>query len=312
MPTLWTVCQALMPDELSALYAAALHEDRVVLKQLIQGSSLSLTPRDTSRLQDELIRTVRGKSTRADSGDAHPSRAGIIRQLETLAGLGSELSQPSWKLEVVASSTPGSGDGVFLRGACAANTVLAVYPGVAYTLSDLPHAAKQVFEDNHYTLFLQNGVVVDGRPDGPSRAVFEAAKQAECAAGRPLLPSASDSMLGVGHKVNHPPRGVRPNVHVLPLDLGHEEHAALHPHLPVVNAHPPPAGSPWKRTAVLIASRACHDEELWLDYKLREEAHTLPAWYSAVPSEPRGPEPSSSDPPAEEVCRRPLVAHYHY
>ena len=99
--------------------------------------------------------------------------------------------------------------------------------------------------------------------------------------------------LSVGHKVNHPPKGTRPTVHALPLDLDEDEHVELHPYLPVVHATLPPAGSgtPWKRTAVLVASRALCDEELWLDYKLCGEAHVLPDWYT--PCKPANPEPTN-------------------
>ena len=141
---------------------------------------------------------------------------------------------------------------------------------------------------------MRNGVILDGRPDGQSRRVFEDAAQRDLARGRgSTTPLIEHGELCVGHKVNHPPKGTRPTVHALPLDLDEDEHVELHPYLPVVHATLPPAGSgtPWKRTAVLVASRALCDEELWLDYKLCGEAHVLPDWYT--PCKPANPEPTN-------------------
>ena len=54
-----------------------------------------------------------------------------------------------------------------------------------------------------------------------------------------------------------------------------------HPFLPVSHFRPPAAGEASKQTAVFIATRALKDEELFLDYKLREDG-PLEAWYSPV------------------------------
>lgn len=282
--TLWTVCQALADDELVQIRDLAISEDRKTLKRILRDKMSSSVKRgDCARLADELIRM--GRSAAATSTIIEPPSPSTIRQLEAIAGL-AEASQPrpSWRLEVASSSVAGGGSGVFLHGKCEVLAVLAVYPGVTYTTADLPLMAKHVLEGNHYALFLRNGVIIDGRPDGPSREVFKAAEQRDIAAhGRP--PLITESALGVGHMVNHPPRGVTPNVHVLPLDLGRDEHLALHPHLPVVLAYPPVAGEPWKRTAVLVASRELCDEELWLDYKLRADIHRLPEWYAPCEDE---------------------------
>ena len=145
---------------------------------------------------------------------------------------------------------------------------------------------------NRYTLTLRNGVMLDARPDGPSREAFEAAWQRDCAsdcdrdgahagdAARVAPPPTPHGVLAIGHKINHPPRGVAPNVRVVPFDVERHQHVPLHAHLRAFNAQPPTAGTPWKRTAVLIATRALCDEELWLDYKLSADAATLPSWYT--------------------------------
>ena len=52
--------------------------------------------------------------------------------------------------------------------------------------------------------------------------------------------------------MNHPPRGVQPNVLRYPLDLMADEHPALHAFLPVHHFRPPAAGQPIKQTVVSI------------------------------------------------------------
>ena len=280
--TLWTLCRSLTADELTALHEAALGADRNKLKRLI-GARFSCTNSELMRLANELLRLVQPASI-DDMGpsDNGLSQSAIVGQLNAIVGLGGLEAQPiPWQLEVASSSVPNSGCGVFLHGTCSALSVLCIYPGTAYTMADLPHAAKRILEGNHYVLFLRNGVVLDGRPDGPSRAAFKAALERDLdAGGSPLV---EDGTLAVGHRVNHAPRGVRPNTFVLPLTLARDEHVALHPHLPVVSAQPPTADG-WKRTAVLVSSRPLCDEELWLDYKLCEAAHALPSWYAQASS----------------------------
>ena len=137
-------------------------------------------------------------------------------------------------------------------------------------------------------LFLRNGVILDGRPNGDSRRVFDEAVRRDVESGSSSMTEAASmegSTLSIGNKVNHPPRGIQPNVRVVPLDLGRDEHVALHQYLPVVHARPPAGSTPWKRCAVLVASRALCNEELWLDYKLRGDAHRLPDWYAPCDAE---------------------------
>ena len=201
----------------------------------------------------------------------------ICAQLERhLAG--GDADGRGWTTEVAQSAVAGAGEGVFLRGSCAAGTVLAVYGGVVFAPEDLAMMHKQILTGNGYVLARRDGVLIDGRPDSVSRQLFEMAVQRDRAAGvAPLV----TTELCVGHKVNHPPRGAAPNVSVHPLDLRKEEHPALHRFLPTVNFRPPAGGAPAKQSAVLVASRRIADEELLLDYKLRPEGPLEP-WYHAV------------------------------
>lgn len=217
--------------------------------------------------------------------------------------------------------------------ACAASSVLSAYPGVIYHIADLPQMATSILPDNHYMLFLHNGVVIDGRPHGPSSDIFEACCQRDsCIDAASDPPLIKDSVLALGHKVNHPPPGMAPNVRVVPFDLGRDEHAALHRFLPVVHASAPSESTPSKRTAVLVACRPLCDEELWLDYKLSETNHRLPEWYtpceptmrpsgSGAPCwsrpAPTAAPPFESEPTSASLASSPLVvssprAYYDY
>ena len=286
--TVWTLCREVSADELTELRALAWSKNRTELRRRIRattcGAALKLG--DCLRLENELLSMAAEPAPHGGSSTPiarDPQREEIIQQLRCIVGLCGKEAKPvqprSWRVEVGPSSAQGGGDGVFVRGRCEMGTVLAVYPGVAYATRDLALMAKLVLEGNHYTLFLKNGVVLDGRPDGPSRIVFESAVARDLVSGISQSPLIEHAELCTGHKVNHPPRGTRPNVRVFPLDLGRDEDVELHPYLPVVNARPPSDSTPWKRTAVLVASRAVCDEELWLDYKLRHQVHKLPEWY---------------------------------
>ena len=302
--TLWTACRTLTAKELTELLVLASAAGNG--QCLRQRMKILVGNEQCLRLEKELLRVVTGccsGRSSAETSGAMPTTE-IIRQLEGIisslfGNTGTPTAPPAlpWRLEVAPSSTSGGGDGVFLRGRCEAGSVLAIYPGVVYTAADLP-LMREVLEGNHYTLFLRNGVILDGRiMDGRSSLVFERAKQRDREAFS-LPPLIEEGALAVGHKVNHPPPDVPPNVYVLPLDLGRYEHVGLHRYLPVVHAHlPVPDGdTPWKRTAVLIASRSLCDEELWLDYKLRQDAHQLPSWYSPTsPGEMGHAEPRSPD-----------------
>ena len=62
-------------------------------------------------------------------------------------------------------------------------------------------------------LFLRNGVILDGRPHGDSRRVFDEAvrRDVESGSSSKTRPIDGGSTLSLGNKVNHPPRGIQPN-----------------------------------------------------------------------------------------------------
>lgn len=213
-------------------------------------------------------------------------KAAIVAQLEGLLLRPAAEQNRTWRLEVTPSTLPGAGDGVFVRGACPAGTVVAVYPCVSYAQEDLPTMHKIVLPGNDYVLMRRDGVLLDGRPDGTSAQLFAVAEQRDRAAGLPPLVKGGEH--SVGNKINHPAGGTPANVYVHPFDLLRSEHVALHPHLPVVCFRPPAEGEPCKCTAVLVTSRAVRDEELFLNYKYQQTDNAVRQrgadcnWYSPV------------------------------
>lgn len=129
----------------------------------------------------------------------------------------------------------------------------------------------------------RDGVLIDGRPDGPSRQLWEMAQARECAAGASPLPAWSDAF-SCANMVNHPPSGTPASVCVRPLDLHADEQPALQLRIPTLHFRPAAAGAPAKQTVVVLARRDLADEEIWLDYKLDYERGPTEPWYAPTAS----------------------------
>lgn len=270
----------LAPEQVAALRDVAARVGREALRAELKALGLKLGAR--LRLENELCRSA---AAAADSAGAAAPSGSMPTHDEVCRALRGALlgEEPrDWSVQVAPSSVEGAGEGVWLRGACAAGSVVAVYPGLVFAGSSRP-LLRMVFRGNGYLLKRrEDGVYIDARPDGPSRSLFDVArKREEDEGGTPFVEAGE---LSVGHKVNHPPGGVRPNVRVRAFDLHAGEHAELHRLLPVANARRPADGEPCKRTVIFLATRALRDEELFLDYEYGSK-DGLPAWYTPVAGE---------------------------
>ena len=166
----------------------------------------------------------------------------------------------------------------------AAGTVLCSYPGTVFRPEDLPLMHQMVLPGNSYVVARRDGVLLDGRPDGPSLQIREMARERDAAKRRATSAAAQSECVfnfAIGHRINHPPAGLLPNAIIFPFDLHEGEHTCLHPLLDVFHFRPPAKGDPIKQSAVFIATRPLRDEELFLDYKLNMQG-PLEAWYSRV------------------------------
>jgi len=183
------------------------------------------------------------------------------------------------------SASADAGDGVFVRGAAAAGSVVALYPGDVY-------APEQLDDKTVEQLFAGGNDFVIGRYD---RTFIDGASV-----------GAAPNPLGVGHLINHPPPGTEPNVVQFAFDFSSDDAKAgrgappplpahlryLIPnqfatstnsikHLLVERARRPAVLVP---SLVLVTTRAVQDEELFLNYRLNPKL-PAPEWYTSVDPE---------------------------
>eukprot|EP00658_Telonema_sp_P-2_P073990 TRINITY_DN6314_c0_g1_i1.p1 TRINITY_DN6314_c0_g1~~TRINITY_DN6314_c0_g1_i1.p1 ORF type:complete len:153 (-),score=30.67 TRINITY_DN6314_c0_g1_i1:144-572(-) len=128
-------------------------------------------------------------------------------------------------------------------------------------------------------IFRRDGILIDGRPDGYSRRLYESGAGRD---GVLALDSNALPLHAVGSLINHPPGGVMPNVVTTPLDLPRDMSPEMLNLFRNVNVNfRTPAESDFAlRTVVLVAKTDLENEELWLDYQLSGD--TKPQWYTPV------------------------------
>eukprot|EP00656_Telonema_subtile_P013837 TRINITY_DN17036_c0_g2_i2.p1 TRINITY_DN17036_c0_g2~~TRINITY_DN17036_c0_g2_i2.p1 ORF type:complete len:215 (+),score=34.38 TRINITY_DN17036_c0_g2_i2:131-775(+) len=207
-------------------------------------------------------------------------------QQELFEGVARLMDGPeSHILRVVPSSVPESGLGVFVEGHAPAGTVLSLYYGVVFDSDDLVAMHQFICPGNDYLIFRRDGMLIDGRPDGQSRMLYETAmaRQGTAALDPQALP-----LHAVGSLVNHPPAGVLPNVATAPLDLHAQTPAPVLQFFQSVNANFRPAavGDVLLKTVVMLAKRDIENEELWLDYNFGSDK--MPEWYTPVDYQSQG------------------------
>ena len=141
--------------------------------------------------------------------------------------------------------------------------------------------------DNGYIMFRKDGIFIDGREDGPSAMTKQAASMRDMAKKKDVPATVAalvrpTAQWAVGHLVNHPPKGILPNVETTPVDLVPDSLPEVLHALGSINFNfrVPCDGDYLLRTVVIVAKRDVEDEEIWLDYKL--ESDSPPAWYSPV------------------------------
>jgi len=172
-------------------------------------------------------------------------------------------------VRVSPSSVRQGGDGLWVQGTAAPGSVVAVYPGEqrhGISLMDL--------EDTTYCVALLNGRSLnDASP---------AALQRVCAAllreGTSQAAWGADNAQGFfcGHKVNHPPAGVKPSVLLHEMRCFDKQPCCLS-----VSEKDGSYAVP-ETVLILIAIRTLSNEEVFVDYGWENTHATLPAWYHGV------------------------------
>jgi hypothetical protein len=168
-----------------------------------------------------------------------------------------------------------AGEGLFLDGHVVPGTVLTFFPGTVYLPPDVSCLTDYSDSDSHKSLMMMSRL---------DRCVIDANNY------NIAITSHSGSFnhpFALGHRVNHPPAGVIPNL----LPLSYEAAARFPDELLdlIPNQYFRPPGflysTPSKmRCLVFIAARHIRNEELFIDYRLRPDV-PHPDWYTAVDEE---------------------------
>lgn len=220
------------------------------------------------------------------------------------------------------SSVQGAGRGVFVHGLVKKGSVVTLYPGLSYLPSQIRRSRLAGGDDNaasraDYFISRYDGVVIDGsvevevdatglisqtqQADGATSMV-EVGRQAMLGEERELT-----HPLGLGHLVNHPPKGMMPNVlqFMVDLDLNampremrtlvpcrncgnvnsvieRMENVAFQQRVPSSAAFVSGIADANRlvRTVALVATRDISDEEVFMNYRFNPAAPGLPDWYS--------------------------------
>ncbi len=153
-----------------------------------------------------------------EADDAVASRMALARR--------SVLARAGMLPRVDTSLVPEAGEGVFLEGGCEAGRVVALYPGRVY----MPFQVDRIHSQFHRAhkggrSGLAEGMALRayedlfGLPDGPRNAHAIQRYDGVTTNARWGSTSEQANYFAVGHKINHPPKGLFPNVIVCPFDF---------------------------------------------------------------------------------------------
>lgn len=208
-------------------------------------------------------------------------------------------------LRVAASSVENGGYGLWVSGEAALGDIVALYPGVAYTVQyhrRIP-GYPSVALSNCHLISRYDNVIIDAKPWGKRNfsATFEAEKYSNRAEAA-LLQLRQNNPFAVAQWCNHPPKGVSPNVVTASFDWipGYSKGSLIdtREYFPVVQYGPlheqreegvdqPPITQDILVSGLaLVALRDIKNEELFLNYRLNPNSiNSLPDWYHPVDKE---------------------------
>lgn len=208
-------------------------------------------------------------------------------------GCVSDVPDGDFNLTLKTSQVKGAGKGVWLGGNAGVGELVALFPGLAYKAAEVKHIPG-------YPNFGVESDLMISRYDGcilDSRAwtlfgrgmICEYNKQINhILSGVSLLDrqwfsiESKRNKYAVGHMINHPPKGISPNVMVAPVEWEvPQDEDAITKMLPWRNFDDENARI--IRGIVLIAMRPLHAEELFVNYRLNPGVlGGLPNWYHPV------------------------------
>ena len=143
------------------------------------------------------------------------------------------------QVRLAASTVPGARTGVVVTTPTPTGTVVATYPGVLWTPAEIARAggaaALDPREPNDYFYWRLDGCLLDPTFGARYDAVPESRSEVQERLVRARAGCSSPNALG--EMVNHPSRGIKPNVVTWNVELSHEHVEQFGPLLPNTMAH---------------------------------------------------------------------------
>jgi hypothetical protein len=281
-------------DVMKGLELAIPNPDMSYVKKCsLDKQQLMLQPIIISKLGEIISTTnssINGSRSRAQTVDSNPdsfplqfdnvstSKTALLKHIQ---------SQLGFSVQVRESSVKGAGDGVWLNGRAQKGSIVAIYPGIVYSPVDLRSKSilEKLYPDDYHFLYCRyDGVLIDGRSALQTQDNEHLSKT-----------KLFSHPFGVGHMLNHPPKGTSPNVVALACDIPSKQFSKIGGTFPLDlldclpnRYHTAPSllkgtYSPavMMRTVVMMANRSLEDEELFLDYRFSPKVER-PEWYTPV------------------------------
>ncbi|OQR92475.1 hypothetical protein ACHHYP_03675 [Achlya hypogyna] len=251
--------EALFHQAVEAMESKTFEEHKVVAQTALTKQMETLF--DALVRGNQIVQAKPNVFSISDEQQAAPQHKSIESYLQEAIG---------FSLRVSESSIAGAGDGLFLDGTAVAGTLVALYPGTVY-LSE--HYRKKYFDvvsNNPYARARFDGAIIDARHEA--------------------IPHVNH--LGLAQKVNHPPKGLSPNVLPVAFDFPSTEpftSADFAKYIPNRYVEEPSRFALFGRRGLvpglaLVALHDISDEELLLNYRYNP-ALPYPEWYSPVDRE---------------------------
>jgi hypothetical protein len=203
-------------------------------------------------------------------------------------------SHGEFHLALRPSQIDNAGKGVWLDGKVGVGQVVAIFPGLAYKGTDIKSIPgyPNFGIDSDFMISRYDGRILDSRAwtyFGKGEIHEYNALRNQSMAGTSLLDSnwfcdeSKENKYALGHMINHPPKGIAPNVMTAPVnwETNYSEHT-LEKMLPWGNFEVDDE-TRVLHGVVFVALRAMHSEELFVNYRLNPAVlGGLPNWYHPV------------------------------
>lgn len=195
-----------------------------------------------------------------------------------------------YSLRVRDSTVEGGGRGVFVQGCVKRGQLVSLYPGVAY----MPSEVRLMDGVNDYFISRYDGVVIDGASE----------VELDVSALGDVQTEHLEHPFAVGHLINHPPQGKKPNVLQFMVDLDARrlsskarclipiknyettrntferiENRAYRERVPSASRFVQEGFHVRKTIALVAMEDLVEGDEVFMDYRFNPEIQQVPQWY---------------------------------